>query len=323
MRSSYIVAVILATAYMVVVLLATVGLPTAAQAGMSADLKNCTAAEGRGSAAACTRVINSGRLPREQFYIGYFNRGSGYRRAGDFAEALADFERVVKLRPKFARGYHMRGLVQADLGAHEKALADLERAISLNDREWSTYYTRASVLRADKDYDRALADLDRAVELKPDETKVRLLRALVMADKGDDAQARAEINKAISEGRHAATAYYARAAVAFEENRLDAASDDVAKALARHDAFPAAYVLEGRIQEAKGNRSAATTRYRDALKLPVDGMEARAARSFAQGRLKALGETADVALNQRAPEVVGCKRFLPATGTIINTTCDK
>jgi tetratricopeptide (TPR) repeat protein len=322
MRSSYIVAAILATAYMVVMLLATVGLSTSAEAGMRQDLKSCTAAKGRGSAAACTRVMNSGRLPRRQFYIGYFNRGSGYRRAGDFAKALADFKRVVKLKPKFARGYHMRGLVRADLGARKKGLADLDRAIALNGREWSTYYTRATVLRAEKDYDRALADLNTAAKLEPGKTKVRLLRALVVADKGDYAKARAEINKVISKGRNTAIAYYSRASIAFKEKRLDAASDDVARALARRDAFPAAYVLEGRIQEAKGNRSAATTRYRAALKLPVDNMEARRARTFAEKRLKALGETADVALNQSKAEV-GCKRFLPATGTIINTDCDK
>jgi tetratricopeptide (TPR) repeat protein len=323
MRSSYVVAAVLATAYMVAVLLATIGLSTSASAGMRQDLESCTAAEGRASAAACTRVMNSGRLPREQLYIGYFNRGSGYRRAGDFDKALADFGRVVKLKPKFARGYHMRGLVQGDLGERKKALADLDRAIELNGREWSTYYTRASLKRTEKDYDGALADLKTAARLKPSEAKVPLLRALVTADKGDYAEARADINKVISEGRNMAAAYYARAAVAFEEKRYDAAGDDVERALAQRDAFPAAYALQGRIQEAKGDTGSAKARYRQALESPVHNMEARAARKMAQERLKALGvNTADVALNQSTSEV-GCKRFLPATGTIINMDCDK
>ena len=322
MRSSYIVAAVLATAYMVIMLLATVGMPSTAQAGMQQDLNNCTAAEGRNSAAACTRVMNSGRLPRAQFYIGYFNRGSGYRRAGDFDKALADFGRVVKLKPKFARGYHMRGLVRADLGERDKALADLGQAIKLNDGAWAPYYTRASVLRADKDYDGALADLDRAAKLKPDENKVKILRALVTADKGDYAEARAEINKVISHGRGLATAYYARAAVAFEEKRFDSASEDVERALTREKDFPAAYALQGRIKEAKGYTGAAKVSYRKALELPVADMEARAARKLATQRLKALGASADVALNQSETDV-GCKRFLPATGSIINMDCDK
>jgi tetratricopeptide (TPR) repeat protein len=324
MIRSYIVAAMLASAYLVAVVLATAGFSTSAAAGMSQDLASCTAAEGRNSAAACTRVMDSGRLPQEQFYIGYFNRGSGYRRAGDFDKALADFRRVVKLKPAFARGYHMRGLVQADLGAREDALADLDRAIELDKGAWSTYYARASLLQAKGENDGALADLKTAGELKPSETKVQLLRALIMADMGDYAQARSEINKVISSGRDTASAYYVRAAVAFQEKRYDAASDDVEKAIARRDAFPAALTLQGRILEARGDTAEAKARYRKALQAPVDNIEARNARKIADERLKALGvDTPDVALNQRAPEPVGCKRFLPATGTIINMDCDK
>ncbi len=163
-----------------------------------------------------------------------------------------------------------------------------------------------------------------AAELEPGETKVQLLHALITADKGDYAQAREEINKAIAHGRDTAGAYYARAAVAFEEKRYDAADEDVDRALSRRDSFPAAQTLKGRILEARGDMVAAKVRYRKALQAPVDHIGARNARKMADERLKALGvDTADVALNQRAPEPVGCKRFLPATGTLINMDCDK
>ncbi len=87
-------------------LLLLAGLATPSFAGMNEDLASCTAAEGRASAKACTRVMDSGRLPRNQFYIGYFNRGAGYRKAGDLDAAMADFDRVVSLNPDFARGFH-------------------------------------------------------------------------------------------------------------------------------------------------------------------------------------------------------------------------
>ncbi len=129
MIRSYIVAAVLATAYMIAVLFATIGLSTQASAGMSQDLKSCTAAEGRSSAAACTRVMNSGRLPRAQFYIGYFNRGSAYRRAGDANKALADFNNVLQRKPGFARGLVMRAVAYDDLDNRDKALADLDEAV--------------------------------------------------------------------------------------------------------------------------------------------------------------------------------------------------
>ena len=45
--------------------------------------------------------MDSGRLPREQMYIGYFNRGIAFRRAGDFDKAVSDFTKVLELKPGF------------------------------------------------------------------------------------------------------------------------------------------------------------------------------------------------------------------------------
>jgi tetratricopeptide (TPR) repeat protein len=325
---AYVTAAVLATAYMVAAVLVTVGFSTPASAGMSRDLASCIAAdEGARSAAACTRVLNSGRLPREQFYIGYFNRGTAFHKAGDSDKAFADFNKVVKLYPRFARGFHMRGVVQDELGAPEKALADIDHAIDLDSRNWTFHFSRAAVLRGKNDLDGALADLKTAADLEPQEQKVILLRALINSDRGDYAVARADINKVISAGHDRAAAYYARAAVAYREQRLDAATDDLDRVLALSESFAAAHTLMGRILEARGDTAGAKARYRKAARLAPTSLDARSAQRTARERLQALGETvgadsADVALAQPARDV-GCKRFLPATGTIISANCGK
>lgn len=307
-------------------LVAALILPTAFStpgvAGMRQDLKSCTAALGRSSAAACSRVMASGRLPRSQFYIGYFNRGSAYRRAGDAKKALSDFNKVLKRKPGFARGHVMRAVTYDDLGNRKKALADLNKAVKHDPKSWSAYYIRATVLRAEERYDAALADLKTAARHKPGKMKLRLLRALILSDQGRYRDARDEINKVIAGGRVDAAAYYVRAEVAFAENRLDAARADVDKALARLAKLVGAHTLKGRILEARGDRSGAMAAYRKALDLPVDGFEVRPARRLARAGLKALegGDSPDVALNDSARKV-NCKRFLPATGTIITADC--
>ncbi len=133
---------------------------------MSQDLASCTAAKNRGAAAACTRVMESGRLPREQMYIGYFNRGTAYRRAGDFDKAVGDFSKVLELKPGFARAYEARGMTEDDRGNRDKALADVNEAIKRDDKAWQFLYSRAVVLRADGDTDSALRDLDAAGDLE-------------------------------------------------------------------------------------------------------------------------------------------------------------
>lgn len=297
---------------------------TPSVAGMRQDLKSCTAALGRSSAAACSRVMASGRLPRSQFYIGYFNRGSAYRRAGEPEKALRDFNKVLKRKPGFARGHIMRAVTYDDLGDLKKARADLDKAIKSDPKNWSAHFIRATVLRAEERYDAALADLRTAARHKPGKTKLRLLRALIFSDQGRYRDAREEINKVIAEGRVDGPAYYVRAEVAFAENRTAAARADVDKALERQASLVGAHTLKGRILEARGDRPGAIAAYRKALDLPVDGFEVRPARRTARARLTTLesGKRPDVALNDNAHKV-GCKRFLPATGTIISADCSE
>jgi len=315
----------LAFAGRVAVLLVPLVVATPVYAGMTQDLASCTAAEGQGSAAACTRVMRSGRLPRGQFYIGHFNRGSSYRQAGDLTKALADFNQVVALKPHFSRGYHMRALVHYALGDRKKALSDIDRAIKLDAKDWSTYFSRAALLRADGDFDAALADLSAAQDLKPKKHEVLLLRALIKADKGDYGAARADVNKVIAEGSVTAAGYYARAAIAYQERRFDAATADLDRALARQADLAAAHMLWGRVLEARADTAAAKKHYRQALAAPSTNFDGLFAHKTARARLDALGAgaSANVALNNGSTPSVGCKRFLPATGTIITADCDE
>jgi tetratricopeptide (TPR) repeat protein len=319
-------------------LLLLAGLLSPSFAGMDEDLASCTAAKGRDSANACTRVMDSGRLPRSQFYIGYFNRGSGYRRAGDLDAALADFNRVIALNSDFARAFHARGLVRDEQDAPDKALEDFDRAIKIDDKDWGSYYSRAVLRRARQDYDGAMADIEKAAALKPKHAHVRLLHALLKADKGDYAAARDEANKVLDDGEAKAAAYYVRAFVAFDQNDLDVATTDLDKALELKDSLAPALLLKGRILEARGDKATAKSRYQQALAEPSSFIEGRSSQRKARERLNALNgvDTANAALDKPQPEKredadvadkplrpVGCKRFLPATGVTITIDCDK
>jgi tetratricopeptide (TPR) repeat protein len=301
-----------------------------AQAGMQNDLALCTAAEGRPSAAACTRVMNSGRLRDEDVYIGYYNRADSYEKAGDFDKALADLNKVVELRPKFARGYLARGLVQDDLGATDKALADLASAIALKPDDAGIYVNRATVLRGKQDFDAALADLKKVADLDPKREKVALQRAIVLAESGDADGATAAADAIFTSATPDAAAYYVRATVAFAQDRLDAAQSDAERSLKLNASFAGAHTLMGRIEEKRGNAAAAKSHYQAALKSVSSDFDRRLAQKTARERIAALGgvEAASVASNQETPAPnqetpePGCKRFLPATGTIISATCD-
>ena len=47
-------------------------------------------------------------------------------------EAIANYDRVIELSPKYAPAYYSRGLIKERQGKYEEALADYDKAIDLN-----------------------------------------------------------------------------------------------------------------------------------------------------------------------------------------------
>jgi tetratricopeptide (TPR) repeat protein len=300
-------------------------LATSASAGMSQDLSSCTAAKDRGAAAACTRVMNSGRLPQEQMYIGYFNRGTAQRSADDPDKAVADYSKVLQLKPGFARAYEARGMAYAELGDRAKAMSDLDEAIRRDASDWRFFYSRAVVLREEGDQEAALRDLEAAGAVKPDASFVPLMRAMIRAEQGAYDEARDDINRILSKGRDDAVAQYARAAVAFREGRMAAAEADVDSAIAKRGEFLSARVLKARIQDDRGERDAARAGYEKALNGPSDSFDGYHMRRFAKERLSKLGKrgdnVAEAKVENRRP--LDCKVFLPATGSVVTAKCSE
>jgi tetratricopeptide (TPR) repeat protein len=118
-----------------------------AHAGMKQDLADCTAADRPASAGACTRVMNSGRLPDEQFYIGHYNRGWSYLNSGEYDKALADFDKSISHLPSYADTYFSREIVQHERGEREKSLAELDSYLERKSGDWDAHVKRSAMFR--------------------------------------------------------------------------------------------------------------------------------------------------------------------------------
>ncbi len=303
-----------------------IGLASPSLAGMNQDLADCTASDKSTSAAACTRVLESGRLPNEQHYIGYYNRAWSHFNAGESSEAVEDFDRSTKKNPDYADTYFSRAIVRYERSERAESMSDLDTYVGKKKNDWQAYFNRALVLRRMGELDRAKADAEKAASLKPAERKVTVLEALILSDKDDNAAAREKTDKAIKDAADNASGYYARGLISFRENKLDEAKKDVEKAISVKDAFPAAHTLLGRIAEAKGDNTAAGKHYRRSLDIPAKSVDARAAHDEARERLDALpGEKSEkVALsNAAAATTGGCRKFIPALSITVAVECSK
>ncbi len=84
----------------------------------------------------------------------------------NYAEALAAYNRGLKLDPHWSALYYGRGSVYSEQGEHEKALADFSEAIYFTgEHDYAPFVARGWEYIELENYSRARADFDRAVGL--------------------------------------------------------------------------------------------------------------------------------------------------------------
>jgi tetratricopeptide (TPR) repeat protein len=113
----------------------------------------------------------------------------------DYANALADFNKLIKLQAENSAGYRLRGDVHLRVGTLARqlgrpdpagdpldfAIADYSEAIRLNPKDAAAYRQRACAYAAKGNMDQALAGLTEALRLDPKDAEALCDRAEVYA----------------------------------------------------------------------------------------------------------------------------------------------
>ena len=114
--------------------------------------------------AACTRVINTGRLSGRNLAIAYQDRAEGYRLSKEYDRALADFDRAIKIDSQIAYPYLNRAEVWRLKGDYDQVIADATQAIRLDpalNASWTirgmAYKEIGALNKAREDFNHALA----------------------------------------------------------------------------------------------------------------------------------------------------------------------
>ncbi len=111
-----------------------------------------------------------------KFAGGWSQRGGVKYHLKRFDAALIDYNQAVNLEKK-ADYYVARGNVYDDTGQKALAMADYTTAISLEPNNAYIYRERSVAYNVQKNYQAALADAQKAVELEPNNPRGYLLRA--------------------------------------------------------------------------------------------------------------------------------------------------
>lgn len=126
----------------------------------------------------CTVLIREKALPVHSLAQLHLERGVAHRRLGDYAEALADFDRSLTFNPAITQAFLEKAQVYVARGEYRRAAQMLDQSGRVGS-DPLMMGARALIALQLNQPDEARILLDKALAISPDEARLYVLRALV------------------------------------------------------------------------------------------------------------------------------------------------
>jgi lipoprotein NlpI len=111
----------------------------------------------------------------------------------EHAQAIADFDRILKLRPAWAEAYNHRGMEHFKMAHIEKSLADFDRAIELEPAQAPHHWQRGIALYYARRFDDGRKQFELHQTVNGNDVENAAWRYLCMARAGSVESARASL----------------------------------------------------------------------------------------------------------------------------------
>jgi hypothetical protein len=123
-------------------------------------------------------------------------RGLMHLDRGEYKEAFADANDLIRLKPDYRLAYDIRATCYFKMNQPEKALEDYRKCVQLSSTDHRSFYNIGLILYSFKKYDEALTNLTTAINLSP-QGNYYVYRALTYQQKGDLVNAKADAQMAV------------------------------------------------------------------------------------------------------------------------------
>jgi len=182
--------------------------------------------------AACTKLIESGKLTPGFLGGAYYDRGVAYFKLGDYPHTIADESEAIRINPLAGDFFTTRGNAYFRQRDYAHATADYDEAIRLEPQDAGAYFNRSKVYAAQRDYAHAIADNDQAVRIEPKNPVFLngLCRQLALANQ-DLVRARDTCDAALRIAPNTADILNSRGLVGLKQSRFQDAWNDYDAAL--------------------------------------------------------------------------------------------
>lgn len=217
-----------------------------------------------GADSTFTRLLQ--RFPG--FDAGYLGRARLRLAMKDTVGARADIDKALEINRNAVNGYVMR----ADIAINSEkdyaaALADMDRAIKLQPKYAGFFINRAYLRYMNDDFNGAFADYDYALVLEPENTLALFNRGLLRSEVHDTDKALTDFSRVLYLDPDDYKALYNRAMLRLQTGRLDAAINDLDKLIEVFPDFAAAYFMRYEAKRTKGDMKGADRDYRKSIAL--------------------------------------------------------
>ncbi len=175
-----------------------------------------------------------------------YRRGCARLDLKQLDQAIEDFNRAIDQEPTRGDIYYTRGCAWSEKQAYDEAIADLTEAIVLDPEDANAawrYVRRGHAWKAKHEFDRAIADFTEAIKLQPHDPALYLQRGNVWVEKKDFSRAIADLSVAVKQAPKAG-GFYAARGIAFHKNKEYASAlEDFGQAISLDLQNSASYLL--------------------------------------------------------------------------------
>lgn len=120
----------------------------------------------RGDRENCFAAFDQAIFLQPQNSSLYLDRAQAHMEFKDFAEALADAESALRLKPNYVTALATKGVVLGVMGQRRKAISAVTQAIKLESHNSAFYGLRGSLWQALGDFDQSIRDYSRSIRLE-------------------------------------------------------------------------------------------------------------------------------------------------------------
>ncbi len=195
------------------------------------------------------------------------NLGIALRDQGKLAEAIAEFREAIRLKPDDSALHSNLGTALREQGKLQEAIAEQREAIRLKSDNSTAYNNLGYALQQSGRLTEAIAEYREAVRLKPDFYTAHANLAVALRDQGKLAEAITECREAIRFKPDSALAHNNLGGALFMQGRLEEAIADYREAIHLEPDYPEAHGNLGVALRLQGELAAAVLELRKAREL--------------------------------------------------------